>query len=64
MPAPLSRPARRITLYLWEDDCKQLEHRYGWGWSEQVRIMVQKNCEEWARAKASLSSMEQPNEWR
>lgn len=54
MPAALSRQARRITLYLFEDDCQNLESRYGRGWTEQVRLMVEKNCKEWHRHKAAL----------
>lgn len=52
MPAPLSREARRITLYLFEDDCQQFEARYGRGWTEQVRLLVEKNCKEYRRLQA------------
>lgn len=56
MPAPLARRARRVTLYLFEDDCQQFERRYGRGWTEQVRLLVEKNCKEWARTKTDLEA--------
>ena len=54
MPPALSRPARRVVLSLYEEDCAQLEQRYGRGWTGQVRLMVQKNCAIWAEQKAIL----------
>ena len=58
MPAPLSRTRRRVTLNLFEEDCAQLEARYGYGWTEQVRLLVEKNCKEWKAAKAQLGEVE------
>lgn len=55
MPAPLSRPARRTTLYLFEEDCAQLERRYGRGWTEQVRLMVERNCREYEARQVELA---------
>ena len=54
MPPALSRPARRVILSLYEEDCLQLEQRYGRGWTGQVRLMVQSNCAAWTEQKAIL----------
>lgn len=37
MPAKSDDPLRRITLNLYEADCKWLEREYGHGWTERVR---------------------------
>lgn len=47
MPPPLTKPFRRLSISLYEDDCIQLERRYGRGWAEQVRILVERNCKEY-----------------
>jgi hypothetical protein len=54
MPAPLSRQYRRVMINLNEEDCLQLELRYGRGWTGQVRLLVQSNCAVWAEQKAIL----------
>lgn len=54
MPPALPRPARRVNLYLYSADCEQLERRYGRGWTEQVRLMVEKNCHEYTRGKTEI----------
>lgn len=57
MPAPLPKPARRVTLYLFEADCQQFERRYGRGWTEQVRLLVEKNCRDWQRAHDEIDAI-------
>lgn len=43
MPPRSPEPLRRITLNLFEADCVSMERRYGHGWTERVREMVQKH---------------------
>lgn len=40
MPTPADQPLRKITLNLYESDCKTLLAHYGRGWSTEVRDMV------------------------
>ncbi len=37
---------RKITLNLFSSDCDRLRQRYGYGWSEQVRLFVRKKLNE------------------
>ena len=38
MPNPgSSRPLRRVTLNLYEEDCAALEREHGYGWTSHVR---------------------------
>jgi hypothetical protein len=37
LPVRSDDPLRRITLNLYEADCKWLEQHYGYGWTERVR---------------------------
>lgn len=37
MPAQAARPLRKVTLYLFEEDCSWAEHFLGRGWSETAR---------------------------
>jgi hypothetical protein len=57
MPAPLSKPSRRTQVTLYEADCQQLERRYGRGWTEQVRLLVEKNCKEYLRHKSEMDTL-------
>lgn len=61
---PLPEPYRRCNINLFESDCQLLERRYGRGWTEQVRLLVRKNCQEWRRAKDELDAImeEQPRD--
>lgn len=54
---PLPEPYRRCQINLFDRDVAQLEARYGRGWSEQVRLLVRKNCEEYRRAKDELDAI-------
>ena len=56
MPAPLSKPSRKVQITLYESDCKQLEHRYGRGWTEQVRLLVERNCKEYLLYKRQMET--------
>jgi hypothetical protein len=59
MPAPLPRPSRRTQITLYEADCKQLEQRYGRGWTEQVRLLVERNCKEYLIHKRHLEQLDE-----
>ena len=37
MPIKSDDPLRRVTLNLYEADCKWLEREYGRGWTERIR---------------------------
>ena len=37
MPVRSDDPLRRVTLNLFEADCRWLEHHYGHGWTERIR---------------------------
>lgn len=36
-PAKSDDPLRKVTLNLYEEDCKWFEREYGHGWTERVR---------------------------
>lgn len=57
MPRTLGRPVRRVTIVLFEADAMLLERRYGRGWTEQIRRMVQENCTEYRRRKNELDAI-------
>jgi hypothetical protein len=41
MPNPgSSRPLRRVTLNLYEEDCVALEREHGYGWTGRVRETI------------------------
>lgn len=40
MPARSDDPLRRVTLNLYEADCKALEHWQGTGWTTYIRNLV------------------------
>lgn len=46
MPNKSDEPLRKVTLNLFEEDCKVMAQRYGRGWTERVRDLV--------RARANL----------
>lgn len=51
MPNPGSdRPLRKVTLNLFEDDCRTLEHMLGQGWTTYIRETIAVNC---ARLKST-----------
>ena len=54
MPPPADRPLRKVTLNLFADDVAQLERRYGRGWTEQVRRVVEENCDRYRHFQAQL----------
>lgn len=54
MPPPLEEPTKRITIVVFQADYDLLIRRYGSGISEQIRLMVRKNCKEWKEAKAKM----------
>lgn len=62
MPSPLTEPGRRVTLNLFEADCALLERRYGWGWTEQVRLLVRQNCRDYLRGKSELDAIMERND--
>ena len=37
MPIRPDAPLRKVTLNLYDEDCRWLEREYGRGWSERVR---------------------------
>lgn len=40
MPAHKLPPLRKVTINLFEEDCKTMELVHGHGWSEKVRLLV------------------------
>lgn len=37
MPKRPDEPLRKVTLNLYEEDCRWMEREYGHGWTERVR---------------------------
>lgn len=58
MPAASDIPLRRCQINLFAEDVECLEARYGRGWTEQVRILVKKNCDEYRKFKLLLQGDE------
>lgn len=44
MPKPSSEPLTKVTLNLFTADVADFKRRYGFGWSEQVRLILRANC--------------------
>lgn len=57
MPPPLGEPTRRVTIVFFASDVEQMERRYGQGWTEQVRLLLRKNCKQHAKAKDILDEI-------
>lgn len=54
MPPALEEPTTRVTFVAFAKDIELLRKRYGTGWSEQIRLMVRKNCKEYLEMKARM----------
>lgn len=54
---PLPRQTRRVSVVLFADDVAQLERRYGRGWSEQIRLLIERNCKEYTKHKRTLEEI-------
>ena len=59
MPAPSDKPLRRVSMHLFADDVALLERRYGRGWSEQVRLLVERDNKNWRSLRATLDATEE-----
>lgn len=47
MPPKSEAPLRKVTLNLFDADCAAMESRYGRGWTERVRELVQWHIREY-----------------
>ncbi len=47
MPPRSDRPLIKVSFNLFLEDVKLLQERYGQGWTEQVRLLVQRNNREY-----------------
>jgi hypothetical protein len=54
MPIHPDSPLKKITLNLYEADVAEMEHRYGRGWSEQVRRLVNQHLKNKETAESFL----------
>jgi len=43
MPIRSDDPLRRVTLYLYEEDCAALETGHGHGWTTRIREILHEN---------------------
>lgn len=47
MTAPSPEPLHRTNINLFAADVEQLRKRYGTGWSEQIRNLVRRDCQQY-----------------
>lgn len=43
MPKPSAEPLTKVTLNLFTADVEDFKRRYGYGWSEQMRMVIRDN---------------------
>lgn len=57
MPKASPSPLTKVTLNLFTADVLALKARYGHGYTEQIRKMVQDNCKEHRKYKRTIESL-------
>lgn len=62
MTAPLPEPTTRVTAVLFTADVELMRHRYGHGWTEQLRRMVREDCKEYRKHKKTLEQVMRDND--